>query len=114
MVIAATLAPCTCGNATCWLLSGVAQPHQTQGELEVEGARRVAPTVAQELTDPVESLGDRVGVQVEGRRRLLEPPAAGEPRLERVDEPGPPARIPLAHRADHRLDEGRHVLGIVV
>ena len=50
-------------------LGRAAEPVDPQRELQVEAAAGVAPVAPEQLADPVEALGDGVGVDVQRARR---------------------------------------------
>ncbi len=49
-----------------------AQASHLQRQLHIELARGVAPAGAEQLTDPLQALGDGVGVDVQTLRRLAQ------------------------------------------
>ena len=77
-----------------------AEADHLQGQVHVEPAGRLAPVLAEQLADPVEPLGDGVGVDVQPLRGLAQRPAAVEPGLQGLGQPRVRARVVVEDRSE--------------
>src|SRR5689334_24802782 len=82
---------------------------EAEGYLDVEGAGRGLPAVAEEGGDSVEALLDGVGVDVEGRGGAGRALAGGEVGVQGADEVGAALGVVVEDLAEYVLHVGVYV-----